>query len=179
MNKTLQHNTTLEKIKSLITQRVLSELKKKKDEFPEDYLKFWDNFGGVLKEGLCESNSDHQKLLEVSMFRSALHGKVISLDEYIGNCKEGQKNIYYLVGDNVSKLLSSPQIEGFLSRNIDVLIFTDNVDNFWVNTCSKYKDYEIKSATRSSIDLEKAGNEASANTEEPKDDEKIVTIVNY
>jgi len=168
--ETLQHNTILEKIRSSITQRVLSELKKRKDESIEDYLKFWNNFGGALKEGLCEMNSDHQKLLEVSMFRSSLHDKMISLDEYINNCKEDQKTIYYLSGDNVTKLLSSPQIEGFLNKGIDVLLFTDGVDNFWVNTCNKYKDYEIKSATRSSIDLEKSNNEET--NSEVKDDNK-------
>jgi molecular chaperone HtpG len=171
--ETLQHNTVLEKIKSSMTQRVLGELKKKKDESIEDYIKFWDNFGSVLKEGLCEPNSDHQKLLEVSMFRSGLHDKMISLDEYISNCKEDQKSVYYLSGDNVTKLLSSPQIEGFLNKGIDVLLFTDGVDNFWVNTCSKYKDYEIKSATRSNIDLEKINNESTTNnSEESKDDNK-------
>ncbi len=52
--------------------------------------------------------------------------------EYISNFKEGQKTIYYLSGDNVDKLLASPQIEGFLNKGIDVLLFTDPVDNFWV-----------------------------------------------
>ena len=167
--ETLQHNTILEKIRSSITQRVLSELKKKKDESIEEYLKFWDNFGAALKEGLCEMNSDHARLLEVSMFRSSLHDKMISLDEYISNLKEDQKTIYYLSGDNITKLLSSPQIEGFLNKGIDVLLFTDAVDNFWVNTCSNYKDYEIKSATRSNIDLEKPSTEET-NSETKNDD---------
>jgi len=167
--ETLQHNTVLEKIRSSITQRVLSELKKKKDESTEEYLKFWDNFGAALKEGLCELNSDHTKLLEISMFRSSLHDKLISFDEYISNLKEDQKTIYYLSGDNIDKLLSSPQIEGFLNKGIDVLLFTDAVDNFWVNTCSNYKDYEIKSATRSNIDLEKP-NTGETNSETKNDD---------
>ena len=153
--ETLQHNTTLEKIKTSITKRVLGELKKKKDDSIEDYQKFWTNFGGVLKEGLCEAMSDHEKLLEVCMFKSTLLDKMISLDDYISNCKQDQKTIYYLSGDDVAKLRSSPHIEGFISKGIDVLLFTDAVDNFWVNTSDKYKDYEIKSATRSSIDLEK------------------------
>jgi len=185
--ETLQHNVTLEKIKTSITKRVLSELKKKKDYSIEEYLKFWTNFGGALKEGLCEATTDHEKLLEVCMFRSSIHDKMISLDEYINNCKEDQKTIYYLSGDDPKKLLSSPQIEGFLSKGIDVLLFTDTVDNFWVNTNSKYKDYEIKSVTRSNIDLEKPTSE-KANSEETKheeekkikkDDDKYSNLLKY
>lgn len=158
--ESLQHNNTLEKIKNSITKRVLGELKKKKDESIEDYTNFWNNFGAALKEGLCEATSDHEKLLETCIFRSALSNKMISLDEYISGFKDGQNTIYYLSGDDHVKLLSSPQIEGFLSKNIDVLLFTDSVDDFWVNVNSNYKGYEIKSATRSDIDIDEAGTDA-------------------
>lgn len=122
----------------------------------DEYNNFWANFGGALKEGLCEATTDHEKLLEVCIFRSALHNKMISLDEYIKGFKDGQNTIYYLSGDNPDKLLSSPQIEGLLSKNIDVLLFTDTVDDFWVNVNSEYKGHAIKSATRSDIDVDQA-----------------------
>ena len=151
--ETLQHNAVLEKIKKAITKRVLSELAKKKESDRDDYLLFWNNFGGVLKEGLCEVTSDHEKLLEVCVFRSAIHNKMISLDEYIDNCKEEDKTIYYLSGDDPEKLRNNPQIEGFISKGIDVLLFTDTVDDFWVNVNGRYKEIELKSVTRSDIDL--------------------------
>ncbi|MDP5110637.1 MAG: molecular chaperone HtpG [Rickettsiaceae bacterium] len=151
--ETLQHNAVLEKIKKAITKRVLSELAKKKESDRDDYLLFWNNFGGVLKEGLCEVTSDHEKLLEVCVFRSAIHNKMISLDEYIANCKEEDKTIYYLSGDDPEKLRNNPQIEGFISKGIDVLLFTDTVDDFWVNVNGRYKEIELKSVTRSDIDL--------------------------
>ncbi len=153
--ESLQHNVTLGHIRSAITVRVLSDLKKKKDESIEEYSNFWSNFGAVLKEGLCEVTSDHNKLLETCIFNSSLLKKMISLDDYISNFKEGQDIIYYLSGNDPIKLLSSPQIEGFLSKNIDVLLFTDTVDDFWVNVNSSYKGYLIKSVTRSDINLEK------------------------
>ncbi|NRB11458.1 MAG: molecular chaperone HtpG [Rickettsiaceae bacterium] len=152
--ETLQQNATVEKIKKSVTKRVLSELKKKKDNAAEEYIGFWENFGGALKEGLCEVTSDHEKLLEVCIFKSALHNKMISLDEYIKNCKPEQKTIYFLSGDDAEKLRNNPQIEGFLSKKIDVLLFTDTVDDFWVNVNARYKDFEIKSVTRSDIDIE-------------------------
>lgn len=151
--ETLQHNVTIDKIRNSITKRVISELKKKKEDAPSEYLTFWQNFGGVLKEGLCEANADHEKLLEVCIFRSALRDKMISLDEYLSNCQGQDKTIYYLSGEDAEKLKNSPQIEGFLSKNIDVLLFTDTVDDFWVNVNGFYKDVQIKSVTRADIDL--------------------------
>ncbi|MFV9929645.1 MAG: molecular chaperone HtpG [Rickettsia endosymbiont of Haemaphysalis japonica] len=178
--ESLQHNSVLEKIKNAITKRVLDELRKKKEESPEEYNKFWANFGGALKEGLCEATTDHEKLLEVCIFRSALHNKMISLDEYIANFKEGQSTIYYLSGDNPDKLLASPQIEGLLSKKIDVLLFTDTVDDFWVNVNSKYKEHAIKSATRSDIDVEQTTSQSEEkNTDSKKSDDEYKLLTDY
>ena len=151
--ETLQHNATIDKIKKSVTKKVLSELKKQKETNFDKYQEFWNNFGGALKEGLCEVTSDHEKLLEVCIFRSALHDKMISLDDYLASYEGEDKTIYYLSGDNPEKLRNNPQIEGFLSKNIDVLLFTDTVDDFWVNVNGQYKEVEIKSVTRSDIDL--------------------------
>ena len=178
--QTLEHNATLEKIKKSITKRVLSELKKKKESNLEEYLNFWNNFGGALKEGLCEVASDHETLLEVCVFRSALHNKMISLDEYIANCKDDKKTIYYLSGDNPEKLRNNPQIEGFLSKGIDVLLFTDTVDDFWVNVNSNYKDIEIKSVTRADINLDdKDSNKKDDESKNEKKDSKYDELVKY
>lgn len=175
--ETLQHNATMEKIKAAITKRTLSELKKKKDESSEEYGKFWANFGSALKEGLCEATGDNEKLLEVCIFRSALHNKMISLDEYIADFKDGP--IYYLSGDDPDKLSASPQIEGFISKGIDVLLFTDSVDDFWVNVNGNYKGYEIKSATRSSIDLDNAVDKKSENEQTKDSKEQYNKLIDY
>lgn len=177
--QTLQHNATLEKIKKSITKRVLAELKKKKDNNLEEYLLFWNNFGGALKEGLCEVTSDHEKLLEVCVFRSALHDKMISLDDYIANCKDEEKTIYYLSGDDPEKLRNNPQIEGFLKKGIDVLLFTDTVDDFWVNVNGRYKEVEIKSVTRSDIDLNDKSEDKKDKDSEKDDSKSYESLVNY
>ncbi len=174
--ETLQHNATLEKIKNAITKRVLGELGKKKDEDRETYEDFWDNFGAAFKEGLCEAMTDHEKMLEVSIFRSALHNKMISMDEYIANCKPDQKTIYYLSGEDAEKLKNSPQIEGFLNKGIDVLLFTDSVDDFWVNNIANYKEFEIKSVTRSDIDL---GDKKEETQEEKKENPAEQDLIGF
>lgn len=150
--ETLQHNATIDKIKAAITKRILGELRKKKEAAREEYERFWQNFGAAFKEGLCEHMTDHDALLDVCLFRSALTGKMIGVDEYVASMKTDQKEIYYLSGETVEKIQRSPQLEGFVSKGIDVLLFTDSVDDFWVNVAGKYKDYEIKSVTRAEID---------------------------
>ena len=173
--ETLQHNIIIERIKSTITKKVLSELKKKKQEALQEYKNFWQNFGTVLKEGLCEHNTLSDNLLDICIFYSAKLGKMIDLEEYIKNIPENAKTIYYLSGEDVGQLKNSPQIEGLLSKGIDVLLFTDSVDDFWVTFVNKYKDYEFTSATRSNIDVDKL-------TDESKDsqkDEQYDRLINY
>jgi molecular chaperone HtpG len=177
--QTLQHNATLEKIKASITKRVLSELKKKKEQDFENYLLFWNNFGGVLKEGLCEMISDHEKLLEVCVFRSALQDRMISLDEYIANAQGEEKTIYYLSGDDPQKLRNNPQIEGFIKKGIDVLLFTDTVDDFWVNVNGRYKGAEMKSVTRSDIDLEADSDQKKEEAKKEDDTKNYELLISY
>jgi molecular chaperone HtpG len=157
--ETLQYNSTIEKIKNAVTKKVIGEFKKNLEQHREDYEKFWHNFGAAFKEGLCESIPNAEKLLEVCLFYSCLHNKLITLDEYIASMQADQTNIYCLSGDSIDKLKSSPQIEGFISKQIDVLLFTDSVDDFWVSTNHSYKEKEIKSVTRSDIDLKSTKNE--------------------
>lgn len=169
----LQHNATIDKIRNSITKKVVHELAKKKDEDREEYLTFWNNFGAAFKEGLCEITPNQEKLLEVSLFYSCIQDKMISLDEYIESLPKSddeEKTIYYLSGDDPKKLKNSPQVEGFLSKNIDVLVFSDPVDDFWVNVANKYKDFEIKSVTRASSIEDKQKNEELNKKQETKED---------
>lgn len=173
--ETLQHNSSLEKIRKSVIKKVISELKTKLLNDRDSYTKFWTNFGAVIKEGLCESmpSEEKEKLLEICLFKSALTDKYISLSEYIESMKEGQNTIFYLSGDNIEKAKNSPQLEGFLKHNIDVILFTDTVDDFWVNVMHTYKDKEMKSATRSDIEFNKILNPQSEGEEEVKEEIKL------
>ncbi len=172
----LQHNATIDKIRASITKRVLSELVKKKEDARAEYEVFWKNFGAAIKEGLCEVTQDAEKLLEICIFYSCKHDKFISLDEYIASLPaENNKSIYYLSGENPEKLKNSPQIEGFLAKNLDVLIFTDPVDDFWVNVANKYKEYDIKSVTRASTDIETPAEKEKEKKEDKREEnEKLL-----
>jgi len=153
--ETLQHNNMVHKIRSSITKKVLSELKKKAEKDPESFKQFWNNFGATLKEGLCEGiDANRELLLQVCHFNTSKSGdEIINLDKYIENMKEGQDKIYYIAADSVDAAKNSPQLEGFVKNNIEVLLLTDSVDDFWVNVNHEYKGKEIVSVTRSGLDI--------------------------
>ena len=168
--ETLQHNPMLTKIKEALTKKFLSELKKKAEADEEAYKGFWKNFGAVLKEGLCEAYSPREQLLDVCRFHSSDgdNEHITSLDSYISRMKEGQENIFYLTGENLNVIRQSPQLEGFTSRGIEVLLLNDHVDDFWVNVVLDYKGKQFKSVTRSDINLENIKSEKADKEEKPQ-----------
>src|SRR5947208_12671685 len=124
----LQSNPMVARIRQQLTRRVLSELSKKASEVPEEYARFWDNFGAVLKEGLYEDREQRETLLSLARFRSTARDGLISLDDYVAAMRPGQEAIYTITGDNLDLLKKSPQIEGFRARGVEVLLLTDPID---------------------------------------------------
>lgn len=151
----LQANPTVSRMRQQLTRRVLADLAKKADDAPEEYAKFWDNFGAVLKEGLYEDREQRDALLGLARFRSTTRGGLVSLDDYVAAMKPGQEAIYTITGDNLDLLQKSPQLEGFRARGVEVLLLTDPIDEFWVQAVGTYKDKPFKSATRGAVDLDK------------------------
>ncbi|MSP33843.1 MAG: molecular chaperone HtpG [Rickettsiales bacterium] len=175
--ETLQHNLVLEKIKKSVVNKVLSELKKKALDSEEEYQKFWNNFGAVLKEGLCESSEFREKILEICRFYSSKSpDKLVSLTEYLDRTKAGQDKIFYLTGETVEKIKSSPQLEIFLQKDIEVLFLTDAVDDFWMTVALPYKEKDFQSITRHDIELDNIDKAPSENPEEPEEDNKIKDV---
>ncbi len=153
--ETLQHNAVIERIKTSLIRKILSELQKKSSENTEEYIKFWNNFGAVLKEGLCESSEFRENILEICRFYSSKSpDKLISLQDYLNHAKPGQDKIYYLSGESIEKIKSSPQLEIFTAKDVEVLFLTDAVDDFWVTVAMPYKEKEFQSVTRHDINLE-------------------------
>jgi molecular chaperone HtpG len=172
--ETLQHNNIVERIKKSIVKKILSELKKKLEDDFTSYLEFWNNFGAVIKEGLCEGLENKENILEICLFRSALTGEMITLKKYIDNYKADQEHIYYYLTDekDIAKLQNSPQLEGFIKKGIDVLLFSDQVDDFWVNVEHQFMEKELKSVTRSDISLDKIAGQEDQQAEDKEEDHK-------
>ena len=165
--ETLQHNPILTKIKGSVTNRVLSELAKKLVADRSSYIEFWKNFGAVLKEGLCDSVYGTNELLNVCMFKSMKTGEFITLKEYVDNMVANQNEIFYISGNDEENLSRHPQLEGFRERNVDVLLFTDAVDDFWVNVLNTFADKQLKSVTRTDINLQDMGTNAETKSKDP------------
>ena len=165
--ETLQHNAVLDKIKKSLISKVLSELKKVANNTPEKYQEFWQNFGAVLKEGLCEPSEFREKILETCLFYTSKSTTTpVSLATYLGRMPENQKQIFFLTGENIAKIQSSPQLEIFQKKDIEVLFLTDAVDEFWVTVATTYQEKEFQSINRTDINLDEIKNETNQNQEE-------------
>ena len=151
----LQHNVVVKRIRSALIRRVFNELQKKAEKDPEEFSKFWANFGAVLKEGLYEDHENRDKILEIVRFNSTASDKLISLAEYVERMKKGQTEIYYISGEGLDLVKASPQLEGFKARGIEVLLMTDPVDEFWLPMVGQFDEKPFTSATSSSVDLSK------------------------
>ncbi|MGA8758421.1 MAG: molecular chaperone HtpG [Stellaceae bacterium] len=173
----LQSNPMVARMRQQLTRRVLTELGKKATEEPEEYAKFWDNFGAVLKEGLYEDRDQRDSLLELVRFRSTARDELVSLDQYIERMRPGQDAIYTITGDNLEIVKRSPQLEGFRARGVEVLMLTDPIDEFWVSAIGTYKEKSFKSATRGGVDLVKITPPEEKLQELPEPPAKLASLI--
>jgi molecular chaperone HtpG len=173
----LQSNPMVARIRQQLTRRVLSELAKKAGEAADEYAKFWDNFGAVLKEGLYEDRDHREELLGLARFRSTTRDQLVSLDDYVDAMKPGQDAIYTIHGDNLDVIKKSPQLEGFRARGVEVLLMTDPIDEFWVPTIGRYKEKPFKSATRGGVDLDKIPLSEAPEEKGPEPPAKLASLI--
>ena len=150
----LQKTPVMAKIKKGIVKRILSELKKRAED-KSDYQKFWESFGIVFKEGLYEQIEEREEVAELCRFHTSDSEDLISFADYITRMKPNQENIYYLSGSDLKTLKNNPQLEGFEARGIPVLLLTDPIDEFWVQTYTAYKGKKITSVMHAKNDLDK------------------------
>jgi len=169
----LQNNPVVTKIKSSLVKRTISDLRKKLNSEKEEYINFWKNFGPVLKEGIYEDFDRKESLLEISLFKQSDSTELITLEEYISKMPKKQKDIYFITGENYESMINNPSLEGYKSRNINVLILDDPVDSFWTSSTSSYKENNFKSVTQGTDDLDKL----SKKSKEGKDDKAVEPLI--
>ncbi|HSI33857.1 MAG: molecular chaperone HtpG [Phycisphaerae bacterium] len=160
--ETLQHNAIIEKIKSNVVNRVLKELEGMRDDWAgkpapaddEPYLKFYAEFGQVLKEGVAQDWSHKDRLADLLLFESTKTepGKYTTLAKYVERMAEGQTEIYYLIGDSRAHLENSPYLENLKSKGYEVLLCTEPVDEFVLSSLREYKAKPLKAADRAGGD---------------------------
>ena len=151
----LQKNPVLEAIAKGVTGRVLSELAKLADNEPETFVKVWEAFGPVIKEGLYEAPDRRDDLFKLVRFKTTTSGDGWrTLADYVKDLKENQTAVYYALGESRQQVLASPHIEGYRARGLEVLLLTDPVDAFWVRTALGFDGKPFKSVTQGSADLD-------------------------
>ncbi len=174
----LQSNPVVHKIRNGVTKKILSEIQKLSEKDEEAFDTLWGQFGAVLKEGLYDAIEHRPDLFKICRFNSTnKDAPMTSLDEYIERMKDGQDTIYYITGENAESLSRSPQIEGLISRGIEVLLMTDTVDEFWLQQVKDYKEKKFKSVTQGNINLDEFSDDKDSdakndNEETASDDDK-------
>jgi molecular chaperone HtpG len=150
----IQESPILTAIRKSATGRVLGDLEKLAEKEPAAYAKIWENFGIVLKEGVYGDFERRDALLALCRFKTtAAGGAWRSLKEYVASLRENQTAIYYLTGDDIARLESSPHLEGFRARGVEVLLLTDPIDSFWVTSAPSFEGKPFKSVTQGAADL--------------------------
>lgn len=171
----VQNSPVLKKISKAIAKRVISGLKKKLTKEEEAYDAFWGNFGKVIKEGLYEDFENRNKIAEIIKVYSFKEDKLITLKAYLENFSEGQDQIFYLTADTLSQAQSSPHLEGFKSKGIDVLLMTDPIDAFWISQIQNFQEKPFISISRDKYDISKTGNDSSIPNDTNKENQEIYT----
>jgi molecular chaperone HtpG len=172
----LQQDPEVDSIKSGLTRRVLELLARLATERPDDYAKFWKEFGAVLKEGLAEDPANRDKILPLLRFASTREEGSeprVSLAEYVARMSPGQERIYFLIADSVESARASPYIERLKERGIEVLLLADRIDEWVMRQVEAFEGKRFKDAARGDLELgalesESDRNAASAELKESK-----------
>jgi molecular chaperone HtpG len=176
--ETLQKNPMLAQIGKGITTRLLAELERLAKDDQTAFLKVWEAFGPVIKEGLYEDPERRDALFAIARFRSSSGGDAWrSLADYVGALKPNQTAIYYALGDSREAIAASPHLEGFRRRGVEVLFLADAVDAFWVRTALGFEGKPFQSVTQGAADLSALQLEAGPGEDKaPEDNAAIASL---
>jgi len=149
----LQENSLIRNIRRNLVKKVFGLLE---DMEKDDYEKFYDEFGQILKIGIHTDVENKNKISEFIKYKTTKSdGKLISLKEYVANMGKEQKNIYYITGDTLSSIMNSPHLEQLKEKDIEVLLMSDPIDEWVVQSLTEYDTKPLKSAEKGDLDLKK------------------------
>ncbi len=170
----LQESRDVKAIREGSTKRVLGMLEtlaQSEDEAERaKYAAFWKDFGAVLKEGVGEDHTNQERLVKLFRFASTHADEGVSLADYVGRIKEGQEAVYYVTADTLAAAKSSPQLEIFRKKGIEVLLLTDRVDEWMLSHVYEFEGKPLQSVAKGSVDLGALQDEA-----EKKQAEEVAT----
>ncbi|MEG0757385.1 MAG: molecular chaperone HtpG [Raoultibacter sp.] len=175
--ETLQHNSQLRAIANRIEKKIKSDLADMRDNDRDGYESFFENFGRGLKFGIYSSyGMKKDELADLLLFYSAKQQKMVTLDEYIAAMSADQESIFYAAGDSVDRLAKMPIVATVLAKGYDVLLCTDDVDEFCMNAMAEYGEKMLKNVASGDLGLETEEEKAAAEAIE-KDNEALFTAM--
>ena len=175
----LQNNPQLAQIRKAVATRVVNELESLAEKDAENFAKIWDAFGAVLKEGIYEDFERRDKLLALSRFTTTT-GEKRALKDVVADFKPNQTEVYYLVGESIERLKSSPRLEAATARGIEVLLLSDPVDAFWTSMSTEFEGKPLKSLSQGDLNLDlipRIDDKEEAKKDEPEADEAATIAV--
>ncbi len=175
----LQQDETVAAMRSALTRRVLDMLERLAKDEPEKYATFWDEFGLLLKEGLVEDPGNREKLAKLLRFNTTQSegaGQDRSLHSYVADAKPEQSAIYYLVAETPTAARSSPHLEAFRERGVEVLLLSDRLDEWVMQSLTEFEGKPCKDVRRGHLDAKELG-ESKLDTEPDKDQKQLLKRV--
>ncbi len=181
----LQQNAVIARIRKTLVSKVLGRLKELAAKEPSKYTDFWVEFGQVVKEGLHTDHENREQLLELVRFQSSKGAEakdLVSLKQYVERMPNDQKDIYYITGDKREVVETSPHLEVFKEKGIEVLYLVDPIDEFIVQDIGSFDGKKLVSVTKGDLDLGEMGKQekqeqAKAESELKKLAERIKNIL--
>ncbi len=152
----LQSDRDIQKIKARAVKRVLDELKRIAKDDAEAFQGFWGEFGQVIKEGIVEDTGNKDNITPLLRFASTENGndeQSTSLDQYVERMSDEQDAIYYITAESYQAAKGSPHLEMFAKKGIEVLLLTDPVDEWLVNSLMEHNEKPLKSVTKGDVEL--------------------------
>ncbi len=154
----LQNSAVTAAIRGSLVKKVLEMLEHIAEKDSAKYLDFWKEFGQVLKEGPAEDFNNRSKIAKLLRFSSTYLDNPqpnVSLDDYISRLKPEQEYIYYVIADSFEAAKHSPHLEIFRKRDIEVLLFSDKIDEWMISHLSEYQNKKLQSVSKGGLDLGK------------------------
>lgn len=149
----LQQDSLVRNIKKNLVKKILDLLKGME---PDEYEKFYNEFGQVIKEGINSDFENKDKLADLIQYKTTKSDdKYVRLKDYVSNMKPDQEEIYYITGDNLSMLINSPHLEALKDKDYEVLLMTDPVDEWVAQSLTEYEGKKLKSAEKGDLNLDK------------------------
>ncbi|MFZ2632439.1 MAG: molecular chaperone HtpG [Desulfosalsimonadaceae bacterium] len=149
----LQQDALVRNIHKNLIKKILDAL----EQLPaEEFEKFYNEFGTVLKEGIHSDWGNRDKLAKLARFKTTKSdGKWVSLNDYVARMKPDQNDIYYMTGDSLTSIINSPHLEALKEKDFEVLLMTDPVDEFIIQSMPEFEKKKFKSAEKGDLDIDK------------------------